>query len=268
MTEFYAERDDEPGMEGRYLGSSTSTGMGSGTSGGRSESTTARARERVQEVAHEAADTLRSGVESARHGVERVTGTARERAQSLRQRTRQVTRRASEKAERLAGQVTELKATAEEKAAEMRDQAQQAMERARIETQRARERAVGFARENPLAVAAGALLAGAAVAALLPRTRRETELMGEKSSEIQQTAKQIAAEEARKATELAANAAESVLDEASKGLDSKDSGGRDRSGTADESDRRRSTSGGRERPASPNASSASGDGTRRQPSPS
>ena len=76
-------------------------------------------------------------------------------------------------------------------------------------------RATGdYAREHPIMTGAALLLAGAAIAALLPRTRAEDDWMGESSARVKRAAKQAAGEVVDTAGEAATAAAEEFQAEA------------------------------------------------------
>jgi hypothetical protein len=76
----------------------------------------------------------------------------------------------------------------EERARDLSQRAQRGIQRgarrARHEFERAEGAAADLARENPLAVGAGALVAGVAVGLLLPSTRREDELLGKTRDQL------------------------------------------------------------------------------------
>lgn len=72
------------------------------------------------------------------------------------------------------------------------DRASQLADRSREQFERARSGVSQMADEQPLVIAAFGIAIGAALGALLPSTRKEDELLGEKRDELLQTAKEAA----------------------------------------------------------------------------
>ena len=97
---------------------------------------------------------------------------------------------------------TALNATREE-AAHLRDQARRV-------THDMRDRAVKLAEEQPLIVAVAGIAVGAILAAALPRTKIEDDLMGETSEAIKETAGQVASEQIAKISSEADKVAEEI----------------------------------------------------------
>jgi hypothetical protein len=76
------------------------------------------------------------------------------------------------------------------------------------------DRAARLAREQPLIAAAAGLVVGAIVAAALPRTKLEDELMGETSDAIKETIGEAASEQIGNATDAAGRVADQVMETA------------------------------------------------------
>jgi ElaB/YqjD/DUF883 family membrane-anchored ribosome-binding protein len=129
------------------------------------------------------------------------------RAQGVRQHAGEVTQHAREKARDLAG-------TASERIRDARGRAlrgaQQVSARAKQQARHVSEQAEHVWHENPLAIGAVALAAGAAVGLVLPRTSAEDRFMGDMrdrlldaAQEKARTAQQVATESARRALDTA-----------------------------------------------------------------
>ena len=76
------------------------------------------------------------------------------------------------------------------------------------------ERAASFVEEQPLIVAAGGFLLGAAIAALLPRTQMEDSYLGEASDAVKETVGNVAAQQYEQAKAAAGEVVEKVKDAA------------------------------------------------------
>jgi ElaB/YqjD/DUF883 family membrane-anchored ribosome-binding protein len=133
------------------------------------------------------------------------------RAQDVRQRAGEVTQQAREKARDLAG-------SAGEKLRDARGRvgrgARQVSARAKQQARYVSDQAEHVWHENPLAIGAVALAAGAAVGLMLPRTSAEDRFMGDMrdrlldvAQEKARTAQQVATESARRAMDTAKQAA-------------------------------------------------------------
>ena len=90
-----------------------------------------------------------------------------------------------------------------EEAGHLRDQARRV-------THDMRDRAVKLAEEQPLIVAVAGIALGAILAAALPRTKIEDDLMGETSDTIKETAGEVASEQIAKISSEADKVAEEV----------------------------------------------------------
>lgn len=162
-----------------------------------------------------------TGASSGGSSAAAATGKIKSKAESAVEGAGAKARRLGEKAESLASDAGERISAARDAASRgldgARDRAGVYADEARAKAVRARDAAGQFARENPLAVGALALAAGATLAALLPTTRREDELMGEKSDEIKGKAKTVASEQVQKATKAAEVARDAAEEELTRG---------------------------------------------------
>ena len=95
-----------------------------------------------------------------------------------------------------------------------RDRASRMGESARHQWDRARGGYEHLAREQPLALGAIGLALGAFMAAVLPRTRKEDELLGETRDQLAEQAKALGAEQAGKAQRIAQAAGAAAVEEA------------------------------------------------------
>jgi ElaB/YqjD/DUF883 family membrane-anchored ribosome-binding protein len=75
----------------------------------------------------------------------------------------------------------------------------------------AKDTLVSFVHEQPLVSAAIGLAVGAAIAALLPSTETEDELMGEKADAVKDTVGEVASDQFQKAKSAAGKVAEEAL---------------------------------------------------------
>lgn len=87
-------------------------------------------------------------------------------------------------------------------------------EQARHRSAQARENAERFMYDYPLVVGAAAVAVGAAIAAALPATRREHEVLGEQSDAVKARARALAQEQAEEGREVASAALEAGKKEA------------------------------------------------------
>ncbi|HEX5387319.1 MAG TPA: DUF3618 domain-containing protein [Gemmatimonadales bacterium] len=105
-----------------------------------------------------------------------------EAGESIRETGRNVSERVSDTASDFANRAEDAAGRAKEKASEWtsdaKDKAAEIGERARWQTRRARNRFAEIVEQNPLAVAAGALVLGLTIGFVLPSTSKEDEWMG------------------------------------------------------------------------------------------
>lgn len=155
------------------------------------------------------------GTHAARDAADRAKASAREMRGRLGGGGRKTTERAKEMAYGLSDRASATAARAKLYGSSVADRASDAYRRsgyvARDASGRALEAAGSagwFAREHPIAIGLGIAALGAAIAAFLPRTRREDELMGETAEEVKAAARQQAEAHAEKAREAAAAAIE------------------------------------------------------------
>ncbi|MDQ6681863.1 MAG: DUF3618 domain-containing protein [Chloroflexota bacterium] len=114
-----------------------------------------------------------------------------------------------------AGQVAEAVGdTAGQIAGTVQQTAQGAFEQTRQLSSQARWQIEQILDENPLAVGAVAVAAGAAMGMLLPATRPEEQLLGEPSRQVTQAAQQAASEAMDKVKQVTASAQEAATEEA------------------------------------------------------
>jgi hypothetical protein len=97
--------------------------------------------------------------------------------------------------------------SARQMAAGAQEYTREAVQRVRDTGRRAQSQLERMSQENPLAVAAGALLLGAAVGLAIPETERENELMGEARDSMVDRAQDMANTAASRAQEVAGDLA-------------------------------------------------------------
>jgi ElaB/YqjD/DUF883 family membrane-anchored ribosome-binding protein len=158
--------------------------------------------------------------------------TVRERASELVERGRDLLNRAgdagqglSARASDLTERASQLTGSAMDRLRTTRDTAREGLMRTRSEAMHARETTVEFVKNNPLAVTAAALVAGAVIGALLPRTRREDSLMGEHRDKLVDEVKSAATEQADQLVGEIGDRTDTAFDAAEETL--KDAGTRD-----------------------------------------
>jgi ElaB/YqjD/DUF883 family membrane-anchored ribosome-binding protein len=97
-----------------------------------------------------------------------------------------------------------------------RDRASQLGGTARRQVERARSGYDTMLNEHPLALGAVGLAIGAVAAAVIPRTRKEDEMMGEARDNLVDQAKQAGGEKLEQAKQVAASAKDTIVNEAQK----------------------------------------------------
>lgn len=190
--------------------------------GDRVDATKAAAKEAYQQVREGAAGARASlggsakrGGEAARDAAERAKRSAHDLGERVSDSGRRTSERVRETAHGLSDRASEAAARARLYGSSVADRAADAYQRggyaARRASWRAREAAGSagsFAREHPIAVGLGIAAVGAVIAAFLPRTRREDELLGEKADELKAAAREQAEIQAERARDAATAAIE------------------------------------------------------------
>lgn len=109
---------------------------------------------------------------------------------------------------------SELASEAQDRAGELADQAREQVshftDQAQYQAEQATDRFQQMLDENPLAVGAMALAAGAAIGLMVPETRRERELMGEARDTLMEKAQETAEETVRKVQNVAEQAGQAA----------------------------------------------------------
>jgi hypothetical protein len=159
-----------------------------------------RAAKSVQDRMSNAADAVSSGARTSAAGLRETAGDLRD---GVRNTMTDMSRRASETYESYAQGIGETSANAADYA---REQAQWARSQAR--------RGWSALQEQPLILAALGVAIGAAVAAALPSTRTENELLGETSDRVKDAAAGLAGEQYEKAKTAAASVVSEVSEAA------------------------------------------------------
>ena len=110
--------------------------------------------------------------------------------------------------------VGQMGQSARERVGQIGQTARSQMERVRSQAERVRTGYDSVVREQPLALGAIGFAIGALMAAGLPRTRQEDELMGEASDRLTERAKETGKEQLEKAKEVATEAKDKLMSEA------------------------------------------------------
>ena len=124
--------------------------------------------------------------------------------------------RAGAAAGKVRGKATEVGEEVRHVGEEVRHKASKIGRQARSQAVRAKDSGGRFVKDHPLLVGAAGLALGAAVAAALPRTRREDRTFGERSDQLKHAAKETAMEEGRKVQSAAKAAIDKAKQEAEK----------------------------------------------------
>ena len=195
---------------------------GQPSGGDRVQATKAAGKEAYQQVRAGAggasaklAATAQQGTHAARDAADRATASARGMRERMGESGRRTSERAREMAYGLSDRASATAARAKLYGSSVADRAADAYRRsgyaAREASWRARDAAGSagsFAREHPIAVGLGIAALGAAIAAFLPRTRREDEIMGEQADQVKAAAREQAEIQAERARDAAAAAVE------------------------------------------------------------
>ncbi len=209
-----AAYDDQPTDE---------TGLeGSSGGGDRVQATKAAGKQAYEQVRAGAsgasaslAASAKQGTHAARDAADRAKASAREIRGRMGEGGRRTSERARDMAHGLSDRASATAAQARLYGSSVAERASDAYRRggdvARSASWKAREAAGSagsLAREHPIAFGLGIAALGAAIAAFLPRTRREDELMGEKADELKAAAREQAEVQAERARDAASAAIE------------------------------------------------------------
>jgi len=150
----------------------------------------------VKRTAADAVGSLKDGIGSA---ADSVTGTISGTGEQLRRTAHDMRDQVGDTADRLTGQVRDAAQAVGDRvqgyASAVGDQVSATQQYVTDTGRRATDRAMSVANEQPLLVAALGLAVGAAIAAILPSTRTEDELMGSTSDAVKKAAGVVAAEQ-------------------------------------------------------------------------
>jgi ElaB/YqjD/DUF883 family membrane-anchored ribosome-binding protein len=188
----YMGADDALGSSYDALGTTDSSGMYSGTSGG--TSTMGSVKDKARDMKQQA----QSSLGSARERVADTLASTRDRVSNTMHSTR----------ERMGSTV-----------ASARESMHHLSERSAQTYGRARDSFSSMVEEQPLILAALGIAAGAAIGAALPRTRQEDQLLGETRDNLMHRAGETARTYADQAADKARSAVQTVTDKAHHALD-------------------------------------------------
>ncbi len=151
-----------------------------------------------------------AGYASSETGIEETHGGTHEGEGATRRMSdtaRQAGQRLSERAHAARDSLSNAAASARERAGRVGESGRRQYERARGSYEQ-------LLRERPLALGAIGVAVGAMVAAAIPRTRREDELMGETRDRLAEKAKETGSEQLRKAEHVVEKGRQASADEA------------------------------------------------------
>ncbi|SFB85111.1 DUF3618 domain-containing protein [Tropicimonas isoalkanivorans] len=189
---------------------------GAGRASDAAQSGASKVAEGVSSAASSVADGARSAARSAADAANRAGRTVSDTARSGADHAARVRARLARGTEDLSEAARERIITARRRALDARHRA---AAKAQDGWNRGRDSAVEFYDEYPLVAGALAVAVGAALAASLPRTRREDELVGEYSDQLFDEAERIYLEERDKAERVAVAALEETRAVAKEGID-------------------------------------------------
>jgi hypothetical protein len=181
---------------------------------GTERSTMENVQHRMSDAAHTVQDKTSRAVQGAKETASNMAATVSDKAGNV---AATVTDTASNVASTVTDTASNVAHTVTDTAKDMSYRAQEKM---RYQAQRAKSNFQYMLEENPLAVGAVAIAAGATLGLMLPSTQKEDELMGDTRDNLIEQAKTTAKETAQKAQHVANEAYESaketVKDEAEK----------------------------------------------------
>jgi ElaB/YqjD/DUF883 family membrane-anchored ribosome-binding protein len=197
----YVSRDGRDGAPGKAM-SRASSQIGDAAS---------RAASGLGSVTGEVRSHAQSATEFAGEQASNLAGTVRGRASAVGDAISEASQRMREKADHLrdqaAGAVEQMSGGAQNLAESVQEQVSQSVEQARRQTaetaRRVKEQVTSFVNEQPFFCAALGLAAGAALAAVLPATKMEHEIVGPTSDAV----KGAVGDAASESVEVAKNAA-------------------------------------------------------------
>lgn len=174
--------------------------------------TAASVRDRMSSAAASVGDTAASAAQQMQQGASKAGDRLSESADQVAQGAREVGHRVSGAAGEIARGVREVGEAAQEYSAAMGEQFVESTGRTCQQATRAarqvKEKAQSLVEEQPLVVAAIGIAIGAAIAAALPSTKTEDELMGDTSDAVKETLGDVAAEQYEKAKDVAGSVAQ------------------------------------------------------------
>jgi ElaB/YqjD/DUF883 family membrane-anchored ribosome-binding protein len=174
--------------------------------------TAASAMQQARQGAREVGDRVSSAADQVGQGARAVGDRVSGAVDQVAQGAREVGHRVSGAAGEIAQGVREVGEAAQEYSAAMGEQFVESTGRTRQQATRAarqvKEKAQSFVEEQPLVVAAIGIAIGAAIAAALPSTKTEDELMGDTSDAVKETLGDVAAEQYEKAKDVAGSVAQ------------------------------------------------------------
>jgi len=169
------------------------------------------AKEKVSAVGETISGAAQSATDTARETLEGVSSRASQTADQLKQSAQGLGETVQQYSSTVSSQVTET-------ASQLADRAARGRRQAVDVAGRMKDRAATLVEEQPLLVAGIAFAAGAALAAALPTTKTENELMGEASDRIKGTVKDAASERFEAAKSTASQVAQEARSAVKEGI--------------------------------------------------
>lgn len=155
------------------------------------------------------------GTSAGRRAIHRGAETTRHAGESTYDKARST---ASDLAHRASSSLDSMRQRMSRMTSGSRHTQSSAYQQASHQMRRAREGFGEMLSEQPLLVGAMAIAAGAAIGGLLPRTRREDRLMGQKSDELVHQAQEVGREQYQEVKEAARHVAETTTEAAREGI--------------------------------------------------
>lgn len=188
---------------------------------------------RLKRVGGRASETKRQWGSSLRGAASSSRERLAESGQRLSEKGAQIRGSFSEAADSARSRASHLSHSARERASELSHSARELGQSARERAHRVQHGSQRMLREQPLMLAAAGLAAGALIGALLPRTRREEEMMGPIRDRLIERAREEASEQFEHGKKIAQAAGEAATDAAKESV--REELGRQSSGSSDRS---------------------------------
>jgi ElaB/YqjD/DUF883 family membrane-anchored ribosome-binding protein len=200
------------GQASARMSNAASDAIGSASSGVRNAADSVRSG--ASTAADFASDQASKVADSAKKSAEAVSDTMSAAAQQARMTAHDLRDQASDAGEKMKRGAQRLSDTVQDYSAGVADAAERARQETLRNARQAKDTVVSFVQEQPLVSAAIGLAVGAAIAAILPSTETEDELMGEKADAVKDAVGEVASDQFQRAKAAAGKVAEEATNAA------------------------------------------------------